>query len=313
VTHPSAIEVHARDGHVLLSGPILQREVRELMRRVSRVAGVRAIENRLDAHATGEGVPALQGAGRIPPRHVLERDIWPPAWRLIAGAGGLGLGTYGMGRGGLSGGLIALTGGGLLLRAISNRPLSRTVGVSGGRRAIDLRKSLMIQAPIDEVFRFWTHVENFPRFMEHILDVKRTGADGIRSHWKVRGPGGVSMSWDAEVTRHESNRLFAWKTLPGSTVEHAGQVHFEEVGPSTTRVHVQMTYNPPAGAVGHAVASLLGADPKRRMDDDLVRLKSLLEEGRTRAHGHQVMREEVESVEATEPTSPHGSSTAPRT
>ena len=42
-----------------------------------------------------------------------------------------------------------------------------------------------------------------------------------------------------------------------------------------------MSYVPPAGALGHAVATLFGVDPRQAMHDDLVRLKSLLEEGET--------------------------------
>lgn len=38
----------------------------------------------------------------------------------------------------------------------------------------------------------------------------------------------------------------------------------------------------------HTVAALVGADPKRAMDDDMVRLKSLLEEGKTTAEGERV-------------------------
>jgi uncharacterized membrane protein len=298
VSHPHAIEVRAHDGRVVLTGLVIERELRELVRRVSRVAGVRAIENRLETHESGEGIPALQGGRRVPRRR-LERDVWPPAWRLTAGAAGLGVGLYGLGRGGLSGTLLAAGGAALFVRASTNRPLARLVGRAGAGRMIDFRKSLVIHAPVQEVYRFWTHVENFPRFMEHIVEVTMSGeiGDSARSHWKVRGPGGIPMNWDAEVTRREENQVFSWKTLPGSTVEHAGSVHFESLGPDTTRVHVQMTYNPPAGAVGHAVATLLGSDPKSRMDEDLVRMKSLLEEGRTRAHGERITREQVERTE----------------
>ncbi len=49
-----------------------------------------------------------------------------------------------------------------------------------------------------------------------------------------------------------------------------------------------MRYCPPAGVIGHAIARLLGSDPRTRLDEDLVRLKALLESGRTRAHGEQV-------------------------
>jgi uncharacterized membrane protein len=58
-----------------------------------------------------------------------------------------------------------------------------------------------------------------------------------------------------------------------------------------TRIQIRLSYNPPAGALGHGVAALLGSDPKRAMDEDLVRFKSLLEDGRTRAHGQTVRRD----------------------
>jgi uncharacterized membrane protein len=58
-----------------------------------------------------------------------------------------------------------------------------------------------------------------------------------------------------------------------------------------------MSYNPPAGLLGHAVAALLGLDPKNAMDQDFVRLKSLFELGKTRAHGHVVLKAELKSAD----------------
>jgi uncharacterized membrane protein len=40
-----------------------------------------------------------------------------------------------------------------------------------------------------------------------------------------------------------------------------------------------MSYNPVAGALGHAVAALFSADPKSQMDQDLSRMKTMLETG----------------------------------
>ena len=48
----------------------------------------------------------------------------------------------------------------------------------------------------------------------------------------------------------------------------------------TTTIDVKMSYIPIGGALGHAVAWLIGVDPKHRMDDDLLRLKTYLETGR---------------------------------
>jgi uncharacterized membrane protein len=61
---------------------------------------------------------------------------------------------------------------------------------------------------------------------------------------------------------------------------------------------VQLSYNPPASVLGHTVASLFGVDPKRAMDEDMVRLKSLLEEGKATAQGKPVHVEEVISGSA---------------
>lgn len=62
-------------------------------------------------------------------------------------------------------------------------------------------------------------------------------------------------------------------------MEHAGVVRFEPDAGGATRVSVRLSYNPPGGALGHGVAALFGSDPKRRMDEDLLRMKSFIETG----------------------------------
>ena len=45
---------------------------------------------------------------------------------------------------------------------------------------------------------------------------------------------------------------------------------------------------------GHAVASAFGVDPKRALDEDLVRFKSIMEEGKTSTRsGGQVNLDDV--------------------
>ena len=145
-----------------------------------------------------------------------------------------------------------------------------------------------MNAPVNEVFAFWQAMHNFPRFMSHVEDVVMT-KEG-RSHWRVRGPAGIVFEWDAVITRIEPGRVLAWKSVEGSMVENAGIIRFQQVGKGRTRLDIRLSYNPPAGAIGHAFARLLGADPKKQMDDDLLRLKSLLEQGK--ATGHETVRRE---------------------
>lgn len=181
--------------------------------------------------------------------------------------------------------------GGLLLRAITNMELKRLTGIGAGRRAVTLQKMITVHAPVERVFDFWSRYENFPRFMTHVREVRKTSGD--RSHWVVAGPAGLPIEWETEVTAHVPNQVLAWRTVPGSIVDHAGIVRFEKTADGGTRVHIRMSYNPPAGALGHAVAALLGGDPKRAMDEDLVRFKSLIEDGKTTAHGDTVDRREL--------------------
>ncbi len=290
VSHPSSIVVTAHDGRVTLSGPILQKEVKRLLSAVRAVRGVRDVDNRLDMHH-GRDIPALQG-GRTPGAEwEIMQTNWSPSFRFFMSCLGGGLAAYGIGRRDPAGALTAAGGGVLLARALTNMELRRLFGVGAGRSAMSFHKTININAPVDEVFRFWEQRENFPKFMSHIEEVRVTGEG--RTHWRARGPAGVSAEWDAVVTRHEPNRLIAWRTESGSAVQNTGVVRFAPNAAGGTQLDIMMSYNPPAGALGHLVAAIFGADPKQAMDEDLVRLKSLLEDRKTTVGGHTVTREEV--------------------
>jgi uncharacterized membrane protein len=112
--------------------------------------------------------------------------------------------------------------------------------------------------------------------MSHLKEVRNIHPG--RSHWVAYGPAGIPVEWDALITRHEPNSLISWASEPGAAVQSSGTVRFGRNPAGGTRVEVQMSYNPVAGAIGHAVASLFGVDPKHAMDDDLARLKTLLEQ-----------------------------------
>jgi uncharacterized membrane protein len=100
------------------------------------------------------------------------------------------------------------------------------------------------------------------------------------SHWTVDGPAGTTVEWNAYLTDWEPNRLIAWRSFPGATVANEGKVRFQENPDGGTRVDVHLCYTPPAGALGQTVARLFGTDAKTEMDDDLLRMKTLIEQGR---------------------------------
>ena len=278
VSHPHSVQVTADQGRVTLSGPILESEVNDLLKCASSVRGVTEVINNLEAHKQAGDVPGLQGGTRRPgERFEFMQTNWSPAARLIAGTAGSAAALYGLRKGGLTGAALSAIGAGLLARGATNLELKRLTGLGGGRRAIDIHKTINIAAPVEEVFRFWSNFENFPRFMTHVREVTDKGNG--RSHWKVAGPAGVPVEWDAVVTKTVPNEVLAWKSVPGSAVDNAGIITFRSNDDGTTKVDIKLSYNPPAGAIGHAVATLFGADPKTEMDADLMRMKTFIETG----------------------------------
>ena len=89
-SHPRAIDVYARDGEVTLRGPILSNEVDDMMATAASVRGVCSVINELDPHRSSEGVPSLQGDGRVagPALDLFQRN-WAPGTRALMSAGAL--------------------------------------------------------------------------------------------------------------------------------------------------------------------------------------------------------------------------------
>jgi uncharacterized membrane protein len=292
-SHPGAVRVEAdENARVTLTGPVLAREVDRVVSGVESVKGVKDVIDRMEPHEGPEGVSGLQGRGRSPRRRLdVMQENWAPGTRVLMGAIGGALAFRGMRASGPLGGVMAMTGLGVLSRSLANKEMTRLIGVDSGRDAVEVHKILTIHAPIDEVYGFWSDYQNFPRFMSHLRDVRHTGPG--RSRWIAEGPGGIGFEWEAETVAMEENRRIAWRSVGASPIENAGIVRFQEEGSGATRIDIHLSYTPPAGALGHAVAAFVGSDPKHLMDDDLVRMKSLLEDGKTTAHHQRVSRDEV--------------------
>lgn len=300
-SHPGSIDVSTRNGVVTLSGPILAREVPMVLERVRAVPGVKDVENRLEVHERPDHVPGLQGEATPAPRGergAFRQTNWSPTARALAGAAGGLTALYGFGRRGAAGIAAGLAGLVLLARAATNLDLRRLTGIGVPRRAIDVQKTIHIDAPVDRVFAVWSDFENLPSFMTHVRRVRRLddGRQGVRWRWTTDGPAGAPVDFDTVITIFEPERLLAWRTEPASTVQHAGRVRFCGDADGSTTVDIKMTYNPIAGALGHAVAWLLNADPRHRMNDDLMRLKTYLETGKPPHDAAQPLRAQTSAA-----------------
>jgi uncharacterized membrane protein len=180
---------------------------------------------------------------------------------------------WGLTRRGLVGMGVRTLGAGLFVSRVQG-----TAGVAvpsrERRRTVDIQKTLRIEAPVERVYAFWRDYRNFPLFLSGVRRVDDLGRG--RSRWVLDGPD-RTLEWTAAITVEAPGALLAWRSEPGAVLENAGAVRFSREG-SGTRLDLRFCYNPPTHA-GAAVAELFGADPRAQLNQDLGRLKSLLESG----------------------------------
>lgn len=147
-----------------------------------------------------------------------------------------------------------------------------------GPRGIHVREAVTIARPPEEVYATWREIDRLPALIPGLEQVDTETAD--RSRWTMRGPGGVRLTWHAEVINDEPNRVIGWRTLPGSDVQIAGSVRFDEApGGRGTRLTVHLQYAPPAGRAGAALARLVGRNPASEVREALRHVKQSLEAG----------------------------------
>lgn len=143
---------------------------------------------------------------------------------------------------------------------------------------IEVRESVTIERPIDEIYRFWRELGNLPKVMDHLESVEELG-DG-RSHWVAKGPAGSRVEWDAQTTLDRENEVISWRSADDATVPNEGSVRFQALGDRRTNVLVTLNYHPPGGAIGAAFANLFGEAPSQQVGEGLHRLKQDLEAGK---------------------------------
>lgn len=175
----------------------------------------------------------------------------------------------------------AAVAGVAVLDVLSSLDNARREKIEQGKSPVTelhVEKSIMINRPADECYRFWHDFESFPRFMQHLESVRITG-DNL-THWKAKGPAGTSFEWDAELIADEPGHYLAWHSLEGSGIDNAGSVRFERAaGGRGTIVRVEVHYVPPAGVAGAMIAKLFGEEPSQQIEEDLRRFKWLIESG----------------------------------
>jgi uncharacterized membrane protein len=149
------------------------------------------------------------------------------------------------------------------------RPRVRARQPTKGGVIATIEETIDVEVPVSTAYNQWTQFEEFPEFMEGVESVQQV--DDTHLLWTAE-IGGKREEWRAEITEQHPDHRVAWRSTDGPT--NAGVVTFHRLDDATTRVSVQMDWEP-EGAVESAGAAL-GAD-SRRVQGDLKRFKEFVE------------------------------------
>lgn len=217
-------------------------------------------------------------------RNISETERW------LSIAAGVGLATYGLTRRrGATAFMLAVFGGLLVRRGASGHCHTydlfgiNTAGTGqdtrralGGNGGVIVDERVIVNQPVEILYRFWRNLENLPRVMHHLESVERL-TDTL-SRWRAKGPANRVVEWNAEIINEIPNKLIAWQSIEGSDVVSAGSVHFDDLGAARgTRVRVRLQYSPPGGKVGAAIVKLVGKDAATEIRQDLQQFKESVE------------------------------------
>jgi uncharacterized membrane protein len=208
--------------------------------------------------------------------------------RAISMALGSGLAVYGLTRGSLRGLLLSAVGAGLIYRgATGHCSMYASLGFDTAadhpavgvpaKRGFRIQRSIVINRTPEEVFNFWRNLENLPRIMDHLIEVRENGPKF--SHWIAQGPFDHEFEWDAEIINERENQLIAWRSVVGSQVDTAGSIHFTALPEGGTRLDLALKYDHPLDRLG--IGQLFLGNIESRIDDDLRHCKCLLESAAT--------------------------------
>ncbi len=138
---------------------------------------------------------------------------------------------------------------------------------------------LEVEAPASQCYAWWRGLTNLPQILPDVESVTPQEGSADLTHWKVSGPLGKTVEWDARIVEDVPDTRIAWASVDstGADVKNAGAVRFDDHG-GTTGVEVSLQYDPPAGFIGEAVAKLF-SDPQSKVEKALEAFKTTIEAG----------------------------------
>lgn len=144
-------------------------------------------------------------------------------------------------------------------------------------RTLNIRVSMVVNKPREEVYIMWRNLSNLPLFMKHLERVEEQ--DELYSNWVMEIPGRMgTLQWHAEIVKERPGEMIAWQSLPGSSIDNAGKIGFRDsLGGQGTTVDVILTYHAPLGSAGEKIARLFTPVFKRMVEEEIRGFKDFVE------------------------------------
>lgn len=132
-----------------------------------------------------------------------------------------------------------------------------------------VEESIEVNVPASTAYNQWTQFEEFPKFMDSVHEVRQV--DNTHLHWRA-DVAGAEKEWDAEITEQIPDKRIAWRSTSG--VPNGGVVTFHKIDDMTTRIMLQMEYQPegPLESVGDALGAV-----RMEARNNLQRFKDMIE------------------------------------
>jgi uncharacterized membrane protein len=281
------IGVTCRGGVVELTGAVMEDEIRTVLHTARSTHGVRDVVDGLERRKRDVARSGLAGTVAIMGR---RPGHWSRAKRLAVGTTGAASTLWGLERGGIVGSVLVSLGAAALVRSATDRSIGELTGMTRPTRGIDLQKTINIHAPAEDVYRVLTDFESYPRFTRHVQSVERTDDN----RWRVVLTGlGRKLELDGVLLEKIPNQFLSWTSAENSPLELTGSMRLERIAADATRLTVRLSYRPTAALLRHEIAAMFHADAKHELDQDVLRLQSLLEQGKATGRDGQISLEEL--------------------
>lgn len=175
----------------------------------------------------------------------------------------------------------ALAGGWLAYRGIrgDDRPEISLVSledVESSAQAVDVQRTMRIQAPAEQVRAFFEEASNLDRVLDGAGSVQ--AVDETRQRGMLETPLGYALAWEMQRQTSDEDGEIVWSSTGPSDLSMGIELRAAP-GEQGTEATMTMRLHPPGGSIGRALFDRLEVVPNALVGRMLRRSKRLVETG----------------------------------